>query len=54
VSGGQSFGGSSAWNAMLDYLDQRNQDPQPFVWAANADLILGKIVRLSRLFPIGS
>jgi transposase len=29
--------------AMLDYLDQRNQNPKPFVWTADADLILGKV-----------
>jgi transposase len=34
--------------AMLDYLDQRNKDPRPFVWTADADLILGKIGRLSK------
>jgi transposase len=34
--------------AMLDYLDQRNKDPKPFVWAADADLILGKVERLSK------
>ena len=34
--------------AMLDYLDQRNQNPKPFVWTADADLILGKIERLSK------
>jgi transposase len=34
--------------AMLEYIDQRNQDPKPFVWTANADLILGKIKRLSK------
>jgi hypothetical protein len=28
--------------AMLDYLDQRNKDPKPFVWTADADLILGQ------------
>ena len=32
--------------AMLDYLDQRNKDPKPFVWTADADLILGKVTRL--------
>jgi transposase len=32
--------------AMLDYLDQRNRDPKPFVWTADADLILGKVGRL--------
>jgi len=34
--------------AMLDYLDQRNKDPKPFVWKADADLILGKVERLSK------
>ena len=34
--------------AMLDYLDQRNKDPKPFVWKADADLILGKVQRLSK------
>jgi transposase len=34
--------------AMLDYLDQRNRDPRPFVWRADADLILGKVERLCK------
>ena len=34
--------------AMLDYLDQRNENPKPFVWTADADLILGKVQRLSK------
>jgi transposase len=34
--------------AMLDYLDQRNRNPRPFVWAASADLILGKVERLCK------
>jgi hypothetical protein len=34
--------------AMLAYLDERNKDPKPFVWAADADLILGKVARLSK------
>lgn len=34
--------------AMLDYLDQRNKNPKPFVWHADADLILGKVARLSK------
>ncbi len=25
---------------MLDYLDQRNKDPKPFVWKADADPML--------------
>jgi hypothetical protein len=28
--------------AMLDYFDQRNRNPKPFVWTADADLILGR------------
>ena len=32
--------------AMLAYLDKRNRDPKPFVWTADADLILGKVGRL--------
>ena len=28
--------------AMLDYLDQRNKDPKPSVWTADADLILAR------------
>jgi len=32
--------------AMLDYLDRRNRKPTPFIWKADADLILGKIQRL--------
>src|SRR5262245_40998700 len=34
--------------AMLDYLDHRNKDPKPLIWTANADLILGKVARLSK------
>jgi transposase len=34
--------------AMLDYLDRRNEDPKPFVWTADADLILGKVARLCK------
>src|ERR1700692_2575082 len=34
--------------AMLDYLDRRNRDPKPFVWTADADLILGKVATLSK------
>ena len=33
---------------LLDYLDQRNKNPKPFVWTADADLILGKVARLSK------
>jgi len=34
--------------AMLAYLDQRNKDPKPFIWTADADMILGKVARLSK------
>lgn len=34
--------------AMLDYLDQRNENPKPFTWTADADLILGKVERLCK------
>ena len=34
--------------AMLDYLGQRNRDPKPFVWTADADLILGKVERFCK------
>src|SRR5436309_11861231 len=34
--------------AMLTYLDQRNENPKPFIWTADADLILGKVARLSK------
>jgi hypothetical protein len=33
---------------MLDYLDQRNRNLKPFVWTADADLILGKVARLCK------
>jgi hypothetical protein len=33
---------------MLDYLDQRNKNPKPFIWSADADLILGKVARLAK------
>jgi transposase len=36
--------------AMLDYLDQRNRDPRPFIWRADADLILRKVERVSKRF----
>ena len=29
--------------ALLHYLDRRHEDPKPFVWTADADLILGKV-----------
>jgi len=32
--------------AIQEYLDYNNENPKPFIWAADADLILGKIQRL--------
>jgi transposase len=32
--------------AIRDYLDEHNADPRPFVWTADADLILRKVERL--------
>ena len=37
---------SSLEKAMIAYLDERNKDPKPFIWTADADLILGKVQRL--------
>lgn len=34
--------------AMLGYLEKRNKDPKPFVWTADADMILGKVQRLCK------
>ena len=34
--------------AMLNYLDQRNENPKPFIWTADADMILGKVQRLCK------
>jgi transposase len=31
--------------AIMDYLDQHNADPKPFVWTASADAILEKVAR---------
>jgi hypothetical protein len=41
------YGHSILETAMLDYLDERSKDPTPFVWTADAELILGKVRRLS-------
>jgi len=32
--------------AIREYLDQSNREPKPFVWTADADLILSKVQRL--------
>lgn len=29
--------------SIMDYIDQNNRNPKPFVWTASADLILGKV-----------
>lgn len=34
--------------AMLANLDNGNRDPKPFVWTADADLILGKVGRICK------
>jgi transposase len=42
-----SFDGvRSLEKAIHEYLDHNNQNPKPFVWTADADLILGKVQRL--------
>ncbi len=35
--------------AIQEYLDHNNENPQPFAWTADADLIWGKIQRLCEL-----
>ena len=37
---------ASLEKAIREYLDHSNEHPKPFVWTADADLILGKIQRL--------
>jgi transposase len=34
--------------AMLAYLEKRNKNPKPFVWTADAEMILGKVKRLCK------
>jgi hypothetical protein len=34
--------------AIRDYLDEHNRDPQPFRWTADADLILRRVERVCR------
>ena len=43
VRRGSHTGVRALEKAMLDYLDKRNESPKPFVWTADADLILGKV-----------
>ena len=35
-------------DAAIAYLDARNEQPKPFVWTADADLILGRVARNSQ------
>ena len=45
-----SFDGvRSLEKAIQEYMDHNNQNPKPFVWTADADLILGKVQRLCEL-----
>ena len=44
----QSYLVQALEKAMLDYLDRRNREPKPFIWKADADLILGKVQRLCK------
>ena len=37
--------------AIHDYLDARNEDPRPFYWTADADLILGRVERVCKRTP---
>ena len=40
--------------AIREYLEINSQDPQPFEWTADADLVLGKVQRLcERLYDSG-
>lgn len=32
--------------AIMDYLEHHNQNPQPFLWTATADTILGRVARV--------
>jgi putative transposase len=34
--------------AIDDYIAAHNKNPKPFVWTANADLILGRVERLCK------
>ena len=34
---------TSLKKAIVDYLDEHNQNPKPFVWTADADLILSRV-----------
>ena len=43
---GSFTGVQSLEKAIRDYLEQYNQEPKPFVWTADADMILGKVQRL--------
>jgi transposase len=32
--------------AIMEYLEEHNQEPQPFTWTAPAELVLGKVARV--------
>ena len=36
--------------AIMDYLDNHNQNPQPFIWTATADAILKRIAKVCKRF----
>lgn len=46
IGRGSFDGVRSLERAILEYLEHPNQNPKPFVWTADADLILGKVRRL--------
>jgi transposase len=48
VRRGSHTAGAVLERAMLAYLDQRNRNLKPFVWTADADLILSKVGRLCK------
>lgn len=35
--------------AIMDYIEENNADPKPFVWTASAELILGKVRAICKL-----
>lgn len=39
---------SALRQAIMDYLDEHNNDPKPFVWTADADLILNRVANVCK------
>jgi len=40
--------------AIMDYLDEHNENPRPFIWTADADLILSRVANVcKRINPSG-